>query len=96
MSPFSMSAAVSKSTASGASGGAASRPLPPSVWDVDPLFAEELRKQVRHAWAMRDGRSRKRGRGRRRLEEGFHVGDLEDGESETFPVRRWSLDLVMG
>jgi len=91
MSPFSMSVAVSKPAASRASGGAASRPLPPSVWDVDPLFAEELRKEVRQAWARRDGRSRKRGRGRRRLED-FHVGDLEDGEVETFSVRRWSLD----
>jgi hypothetical protein len=90
-----MSVAASKSTASGTSGGGANRPLPPSVWDVDPLFAEELRKEVRRAWGMRDGRSRKRGRGRRRLGEHF-PGDLEGGEGDTFPLRRWSLDLVIG
>ena len=73
---------------SATTGAGGERALPLSVWDVDPVFAEELRKEVRVAWGIRDGKYRKRMRvrGREGLEED------EDG----FMARRGSLDITIG
>ena len=112
LSPFSLSAfeaSKSSSAGSAAAGGGSSsatatsgRPSPPSIWDVDPLFAKELRKGIRRAWRMRDGRCRQRGRRRGRVEDlslpGGGDDDLENegGENDGSlrHVRRWSLDLL--
>ncbi|KIM28045.1 hypothetical protein M408DRAFT_329699 [Serendipita vermifera MAFF 305830] len=101
MSPFSIAAGGGGAVPGGGGSGGSSnknkteRALPPSVWDVDPFFAEELRRETRRAWGMRDGHYRAKMRRRDRFSSAGADSEEEDNDA-SFRLRRGSLDITVG